>query len=291
MTGSTTLSTLGLVLGARPALALRMGSSLIAWALSAADLRHLLGAVTMGACVACAFGCTVGHGLFALSTASAIDLRQKVNASQQRAADDLRETRDDSAQLHRSVLDLSTQIEGLRGELATVRGQNERLRHDIAGMQRSQNGMAPGADEHLRKSGSARVTAKGERFAAKTGEKQEFEDVLATLRDGEFAEAEAGLISFMKRYPESGYGPTALFWLGTAQYALHNYLGAAGNFGAMVTAQPDHPHAPEALLSIADCQIELMDVKSARKTFEDVIDAYPESEAADVAKERLASLR
>ena len=96
---------------------------------------------------------------------------------------------------------------------------------------------------------------------------------------------------FMKRYPASGYGPTALFWLGTAQYALHNYRDAKGNFGAMVTAEPDHPHAPEALLSIADCQIELMDVKSARKTFEDVVDAYPESEAAVVAKERLASLR
>ncbi|NDZ17062.1 tol-pal system protein YbgF [Variovorax sp. WS11] len=240
----------------------------------------------MGVGVACTVGCTVGQGLFALSTASAIDLRQKVNASQQRAADDLRGTRDDSAQLRRSVLDLSNQVEVLRDELATVSGQNKRLTHDMANMQRSQNDMAPGTGERLRTGGSD-----GKRLAAKPGEKQEFEDVLATVRDGELSEAEAGLVSFMKRYPESGYRPTALFWLGTAQYALHNYRDAGGNFGAMVTAEPDHPHAPEALLSLADCQVELMDVKSARKTLEDILEAYPESEAAAVAEERLAKLR
>ena len=250
-----------------------------------------MGALSIGVGVACAVGCTVGQGLFALSTASAIDLRQRVNASQQRAADDLKGTREDNAQLRRSVLDLSNQVDVLRDELATVRGQNERLTHDIAGMQRSQNDMAPGPGEGLRQLEPVEGTADGKQFAARRGEKQEFEDVLAVLRDGEFAQAEAGLVSFMKRHPGSAYEPTALFWLGTAQYAMHNYRDAEGTFEAMVTAEPDHPHAPEALLSIADCQVELMDVKSARKTFEDVLEVYPESEAATVAKERLAKLR
>ena len=89
LSGSTTLSALGLTPGiAGLYLALLIGLGLIVWALSGADFRRLVGAVLMGVGVACAMGCTVGQGLFALSTGSAIELRQRVAASQQRAADD-----------------------------------------------------------------------------------------------------------------------------------------------------------------------------------------------------------
>lgn len=292
MTGSTTLRALGRTPGvARLGSALQTGLRFIGLALSGADLRHLLGDVLMGVGVACAMGCTVGHGLFALSTASAIDIRQKVDASQQRTSDDLRRTNDDTAQLRRSMLDLSNQIEALRDEVATMRGQNERLTHDVAEMRRSQEDMAPGFDKRLRRFESAKVTVDGNGFFAEPSEKQEFDAALATFRKGDFAEAQAGFVSFMMRYPQSGYKPSALFWLGNAQYALHNYRDAEANFRALVTAEPDHPRAPEALLSMANCQVELMDVKSARKTFEDLVKAYPRSEAAAMAKERLAKLR
>jgi TolA-binding protein len=45
------------------------------------------------------------------------------------------------------------------------------------------------------------------------------------------------------------------------------------------------------VLSIANCQIELKDMKAARKTLEDLIQAYPQSEAAAAAKERLSRLK
>jgi TolA-binding protein len=63
------------------------------------------------------------------------------------------------------------------------------------------------------------------------------------------------------------------------------------NFRSLVTAEPDHMRAPEAMLSLANCQIELKDTKSARKTLEDLVKAYPQAEAASVAKERLAKLK
>ena len=63
------------------------------------------------------------------------------------------------------------------------------------------------------------------------------------------------------------------------------------NFRALVTAEPNHFRAPEALLSMANCQVELKDVKSARKTLEELVKAYPQSEAASVANERLAKLK
>ncbi|HVE53150.1 MAG TPA: tol-pal system protein YbgF, partial [Ramlibacter sp.] len=41
----------------------------------------------------------------------------------------------------------------------------------------------------------------------------------------------------------------------------------------------------------ANCQIELKDAASARRTLDDLVKAYPQSEAAVAARERLARLR
>ncbi|MBS0341334.1 MAG: hypothetical protein JSS56_12470 [Proteobacteria bacterium] len=100
--------------------------------------RFSAGAALIGAGAICTMGCTLGQGLFtAASTASAIELRQRVETSGQRSAEELRKANEDNAQLRRSVLDLSDEIEQLRDDLATLRGQNETLTHDIETMRRS----------------------------------------------------------------------------------------------------------------------------------------------------------
>ena len=58
-----------------------------------------------------------------------------------------------------------------------------------------------------------------------------------------------------------------------------------------MTSSPDSPHAPEALLAIANCQAELKDTKSARRTIDELTKTYPKSEAAQAGRERLASLK
>jgi tol-pal system protein YbgF len=220
-----------------------------------------------------------------------LDLRQKVDSSQQRMADDVRKTTEDNAQLRRSLLDLSNQIDALRNELATLRGQNENLTRNVVEMQRTQKDLTTGVDERLRKFEPGKVSVDGKEFVAEPAEKQEFETALATLRKGDFAAAQTSFLAFMKRYPQTGYRASALFWLGNAQYALRNYRDAVTNFRSLVTAEPDHMRAPEAMLSLANCQIELKDTKSARKTLEDLVKAYPQAEAASVAKDRLSKLK
>jgi tol-pal system protein YbgF len=83
----------------------------------------------------------------------------------------------------------------------------------------------------------------------------------------------------------------ALFWLGNAQYATRNYKDAMTNFRTLIAKDPEHVRAPEAVLSVANCQLELKDSKGARKTLTDLLKAYPRSEAAVAAKERLATLK
>jgi TolA-binding protein len=78
--------------------------------------------------------------------------------------------------------------------------------------------------------------------------------------------------------------------LGTSYYAIKDYRSAIAAQQALIDRFPDSPRAPDALLNIAASQIELNDKKSARATLNKVISDFPDSDAAKLAKERLASL-
>ena len=241
-------------------------------------------------------------GLFATASQAAIfedgearrailELRQRVDsmqATQQRSAEELRQ---DSEQLRRNLLDLQNQIELLRSEQAKLRGQNEQLLRDVADLQRRQKDIAQGVDERLSKFEPVKVTLDGQEFQADPREKRDFEAALAVFRSGKFAEASTAFASFVRQNPRSGYLPSARFWLGNAQYAQRDYKEAISNFKQLLTDAPTHARAPEAALSIANCQLELKDNRASRKTLEDLVRAYPQSEAAAAAKERLARLK
>ena len=223
-----------------------------------------------------------------------LEMRQRVDGmqlSQQRAAEEVRRLSEENAQLRRSLLDLQGQIDTLRTEQSTLRGQNEQLLRDAADLQRRQKDIAQGVDERLRQFEPVKVSLDGQEFQADPAEKKDFEAALAVFRSGKFPEAGAAFAAFVRQYPRSGFVPSARFWLGNAQYATRDYKEAIGNFKLMLSDAPAHARAPEAALSIANCQIELKDTRAARKTLEDLVRAYPQSEAAVAAKERLSRLK
>ncbi|MFT4266204.1 MAG: tol-pal system protein YbgF [Xenophilus sp.] len=212
-----------------------------------------------------------------------LDLRQRVEAVRQQAEAGAQE----NAQLRRSLVELQQQIDGLRGDLARMTGQNEQLTRTLTEMQQRQSDI----DNKLKQNEPTQVSVDGREFSADPKEKADFDAALGVFRAGQFAQAQTAFADFVKRYPRSGYAPSALYWLGNAQYATRNYTEAVANFRSMLSTAPDHPKAPEAVLSIANCQIELKDTRAARRTLEDLVKAYPQSEAAQAGRERLSRLR
>ncbi|SEJ72243.1 tol-pal system protein YbgF [Variovorax sp. OK605] len=246
-------------------------------------------AVLRGAALAAALLCaSVGSqaALFEDDEArkAILDLRQRVEAMRQQT--DQRLT-DENGQLRRSLLDLQNQIEQMRGDLARMTGQNEQLTRTLSDMQSRQTTI----DDKLKQSEPSKVSVDGREFNADPKEKADFDAALGVFRSGQFAQAQTAFAEFVKRNPQSGYNPSALFWLGNAQYATRNYNEAIANFRSMLSLAPDHAKAPEAVLSIANCQIELKDTRAARRTLEDLTKAYPQSEAAQAGRERLSRLR
>ena len=245
-----------------------------------------------------------------------LDLRQKVDQMQQQSAEQLRAYKNESAlsteqlnaqseqlkaqseqlnaqlnQLRRSVLELSNMIESLRSELASSFGKNEQLARDLADAQRLQKDIVQGTEDRLKRLEPSKVSVDGLEFMAAPAEIREYDSALATMRKGDFAQALPAFSNFVRRYPSSGYQPSALFWLGNLHYAQRNYKEALSQYMALVNSAPAHLRAPEALLSIANCQLELKDLKASRKTLEELVKGYAESEAASLAKARLAKLK
>lgn len=210
-------------------------------------------------------------------------VEQQTSAASQR-------TGEEASQLRRSLLDLLQQIEGLRAELARLHGTDEQLAREVSELQRRQKDMAQGVDDRLRRFEPVKVTVDGREFAAEPGEQRAFDAALAVMRKGDFPAAANAFADLLRRFPLSGYRGSALFWQGNALYATRDYNGALGAFRALIQAAPEHARAPEAVLSIANCQVELKDVPAARKTLEGLLTSYPQSEAAATARERLARL-
>jgi tol-pal system protein YbgF len=215
-----------------------------------------------------------------------IELRAKQRAEQLNAL-----IQDQLQPLRRSMLDLNGQIDALRAEVAKLRGANEQLARDLADTQRKLADQSQSVEARFKPLEPQKVSLDGREFQVGPDERNQYEAAIGLVRRGDFAEAVAALNGFLKRYPASGYVDSVRFWLGNAQYGKRDYKDAIATFRAFISGNADHPRAGEALLALANCQIELKDNRGARRSLEDLIKAYPGTEAAQAGKERLAALK
>jgi tol-pal system protein YbgF len=220
-----------------------------------------------------------------------LDLRARIDQSQKASEARDAELGEQLRQTRAAVLELDVTIERLRAELAQLRGSNEQLQREVAELQRKQKDVQSGIDERLKSVEPQKVMVDGREFTATPDETRLYNEALGLLRGGDFAGAGAAFAAFQKRFPSSGYAPSVHYWLGNAQYGKREYQAAIASFRALLATAPNHLRAPEAQLAIANCQIELKDNKAARRTLEELQKAFPKSEAALAARERLASLK
>jgi len=217
------------------------------------------------------------------------DARRAILELRQQRASDMEGLRLQVEQLKRNLLDINSQLESVRRELAQQRGREEELTREVTELQRHQQDLKQGVNERVSRLEPQTIDLDGKSFQAAPDEKAQFDAGLEALRKGDFAGAVTRLSSLLTGYPATGYKESALYWLGNAQYAQRNYKSAMGYFRELLNASPQHLRAPEAMLSLASCHAELKETKAASKVLTDLVAAYPNSEAAQAARERLAA--
>ena len=250
--------------------------------------------------LACLFLSFSGHANAALfgddeARRAILDLRQRLEAAQQtlktQSAEIAKSQSDENAKLRSNLLELQNQIEGLKSEQARLRGTLEGLLRDLTDLQLKQKDVLQSVDTRLNKFEPVKIVLDGLEFQAEPAEKRQFESALAVFRTGDFAAAQTSFLGFLLSYPSSGYASFALFWLGNAQYATKDYKESMINFRKLLSIAPLHTRAPEAMLAISNCLVELKDLKGAKKAMEDLIKMHPNSDAAQTAKDRLSRMK
>ncbi len=190
--------------------------------------------------------------------------------------------------LSRSLLDTNNQLEALRVEVARLRGQSEVILKDQADMQLRQKDLQSGLDERFSKLEPKEVSLDGKSFKAAPEEVALFDKAYGLLRGADFAGALGQFDALLNQYPRTGYLESILYWQGNAQYGLGACKPAMEAFRKLLSVNSQHMRAPEAMLSIANCQIELKEASQGRQLLQTLVKTYPDSEAAQVARERLA---
>ena len=220
-----------------------------------------------------------------------LDLRSQMAKSQQDTQAQLAQQAQQIQQIRNSLLDLSTQIEQMRAEIAQVRGRQDaatqQLNDALGKLQTSQKDLT----QRLKPLEPVQVQINGQTFTVQPAEKAAFEQALATFRNGDFAGSSTQLKAFVSQYPSSPYDADAQYWLANAQYAQKQYKDAIATFQGLIQSSPNNPRIPEAMLGMANCQIELRQIVTARKTLNALVRTYPQSEAAQAGRDRLAKLR
>jgi tol-pal system protein YbgF len=224
-----------------------------------------------------------------------VELREKIASDEHDTSarlDKLAQQLDQQMQQSASAqLDLNQQIESLRREVATLRGTVEVLQKDVADLQKRQRDTYSDIDNRLKKQEPQKVTIEGREVLVDPEQIRTYNAAFEQFRASQFAQSANGFALFQTLYPSSPYVPLARFWLGNAQFATRDFKNAIATLQGFIKAYPDHSKVPDALVSIGNCQIELNDKKAARITLRSVIDKYAGTQAAQNAKERLATIK
>lgn len=182
----------------------------------------------------------------------------------------------------RTTLDMQNQLEGLRQEVARLRGQNEVLQNTVDTLQKQQKDYYADLDARLKKFEPQQVTVEGREGLSQPGEKPEYDAALKQFQAGDFKSAGSSFSAFVKKYPQSPYVPLAQYWLGNSLYAQRDYKGSTSVLQTMINNNPTHPKVPDAMIAVANNQLESGQKAAARKTLEQVVAKYPEIGRAHV---------
>ncbi len=193
----------------------------------------------------------------------AVDSLSKLVAVQTR---ELREGRAGSDErvrrLEQLVQTLQTEMETLRLELSDLR---DRQRFAPAG-------------------------APGDAAAAEATPRALYDAAYQDLSQGKHSLALMGFQEVLSRFPTSELADNAQYWIGEAHYDQKEYDKALDEFRKVEQAYPTGDKVPAALLKTGLTLQQLGKNKEARRAFESLVERFPSTEEARLARSKLQEL-
>ena len=142
-------------------------------------------------------------------------------------------------------------------------------------------------EEEKTPKGEAPVDVKG----LSTGAGDLYKDAYETLQKGDLEKARRKFEAFLKQYPNTELSDNAQFWIGETYYLKKDFEKAILEYEKAITKYPEGDKVPAALFKQALAFLELGEKSSARDLLKRVIDRYPHSEQAEMAKKKLEATK
>ena len=214
-----------------------------------------------------------------------------------------------------SSAELFYMIQQLQGDVRRLQGRVEEQQHEINRLQQQGRDRYVDLDQRILDLSKA-IEARPEPAAASSGgasdasggsgsqpvqpvkvywspeadEKQAYDEIIRLIRnDKDYDAAISRLYDFVDKYPEGDLTVNAYYWLGEVYLAKPQPEQAKQAFTIVATRYSDHRKAPDAVYKLGVALDRLGEKDEAVRRMQSVVDRYPQSSAADLAKKYLDS--
>jgi tol-pal system protein YbgF len=118
-----------------------------------------------------------------------------------------------------------------------------------------------------------------------------YKDGLDTFYRGDMDGARKKLETFLKSYPNTELSDNAQFWIGETYYRQKDYERAILEYERVIVKYPEGDKVSAAMLKQGLSFLELGDKANARNLLRRVVERYPQSDQAELARKRLEGLK
>jgi tol-pal system protein YbgF len=127
--------------------------------------------------------------------------------------------------------------------------------------------------------------------AASPGMGDLYRDAFETFNKGDLVKARGQFDAFLKQYPNTELSNNAQFWIGETYYEKKDFEKAILEYEKVITQYPEGGKIPVALFKEALAFIELGDKENARRLLRGLIERYPYSFQAEIARRKLKTIK
>ncbi len=117
-----------------------------------------------------------------------------------------------------------------------------------------------------------------------------YKDANETFQKGDVEGARKKFEALLKQYPNTELSGNAQFWIGETYYQKRDFERAILEYEKAITKYPEGSKIPAALFKQALAFLELGDKTNARNLFRRVIERFPHSDQAEMAKKKLEAM-
>jgi len=193
-------------------------------------------------------------------------------------------------------LDMQRQLDQLASEMDELRGLVERNSYDLSQMLERQRELYREVDTLSRQPQKKEAedvgskSASSETYTSNVSENEAYEKAVnLILKEKDYVGAVTAFNEFLTAYPESAYKPNAHYWLGQLYFTQNQLPEASKNFIAVASVKDSNKRA-DAMLKLGVIAERSKKPDQAKKYYQEVISAYPDSTSSRQAESHLKKL-